>query len=90
MRQEYKDVSPWYGVGGYILAASTGFMRMYNNKHWLSDVVAGAGTGILSTDLTYYLYPKLKRLFSHKRDMRAIVLPIYQNGAIGIAMVRRF
>ena len=31
--QEYKDVSIWYGVAGYVIASGTGFFRMYNNKH---------------------------------------------------------
>jgi membrane-associated phospholipid phosphatase len=88
MRLEYKDVSPWYGVYGYVLAASTGFLRMYNNKHWLSDVLAGAGTGILSTDFTYYLYPKIKRLFSSKNS-HTIVFPTYNNGP-GIVLVKSF
>lgn len=30
-------------------------MRMANNKHWLSDVLTGAGIGILSTEMGYYL-----------------------------------
>jgi membrane-associated phospholipid phosphatase len=61
MRQEYKDVSPWYGVGGYAAAVATGALRMYNNKHWLSDVVAGAGLGILSTKAAYWMYPWVQR-----------------------------
>ena len=47
MWQEYKDVSVWYGISGYIVATGTGFFRIYNNKHWLTDVAAGAGIGIL-------------------------------------------
>jgi len=89
MRLEYKDVSPWYGVYGYVLAASTGFLRMYNNKHWLSDVLAGAGTGILSTDFSYFLYPKIKRLFSSRHDSHTIVFPTYNNGP-GIALIKSF
>jgi membrane-associated phospholipid phosphatase len=90
MRLEYKDVSPWYGVYGYVLAASTGVLRMYNNKHWLSDVVAAAGVGILSTDFTYFIYPKIKRLFTPKHNSNAIILPTYNNGVFGISMVKRF
>ncbi|MFA5816039.1 MAG: phosphatase PAP2 family protein [Bacteroidales bacterium] len=61
--QEYKDVSVWYGIAGYTIAAGTGFMRMYNNRHWLTDVVAGAGFGILSTKIAYWVFPKIKKLF---------------------------
>jgi len=35
-------------AGAYAVAAGVGFMRMYNGRHWLHDVVAGAGVGILS------------------------------------------
>jgi membrane-associated phospholipid phosphatase len=41
--QEYKDVSIWYGISGYIIASGTGVLRIYNNRHWLTDVAAGAG-----------------------------------------------
>ncbi|MEZ2445945.1 phosphatase PAP2 family protein [Chitinophaga sp. RCC_12] len=61
LRQEYKDVSPWYGVAGYLAATTTGALRMYNNKHWLSDVVAGAGIGILGTKAAYWMYPWIQR-----------------------------
>jgi membrane-associated phospholipid phosphatase len=68
LRQEYKDVSPWYGFAGYTAATATGILRMYNNKHWLRDVVAGAGFGILSTQIAYWLEPKVVKLFSHKKS----------------------
>src|SRR5690606_34760571 len=35
--QEYKDVSIWYGISGYAIAAGTGFFRMSNQRHWLTD-----------------------------------------------------
>ena len=57
--QEYKDVSPWIGNSGYAMAALTGFLRVYNNRHYLNDVVAGACIGILCTKLGYWLQPKL-------------------------------
>ena len=45
--------SPWYSVAGYGLATATGVMRVLNNRHWVSDVMSGAGIGILSTELGY-------------------------------------
>ncbi len=47
--------SPWYSIGGYTAATLTGLSRQMNNKHWLSDVLVGAGIGILSTEVGYYL-----------------------------------
>lgn len=45
--------SPWYSVAGYGIATATGVMRVLNNRHWVSDVLSGAGIGILSTELAY-------------------------------------
>jgi membrane-associated phospholipid phosphatase len=90
MWQEYKDVSPWLALSGYAMAATTGYLRLYNNKHWFSDVIAGAGFGIASTKLAYWLYPKLQhKLFKEKLNKTA-ALPFYQNGALGISMVHQF
>lgn len=47
--------SPWFSVGGYTVAIGTGFMRVLNNRHWISDVIAGAGIGIISTEIGYFL-----------------------------------
>ena len=55
LTKEYGHISPWIGIGAYTFATGTGLMRIANNKHWLSDVLTGAGIGILSTELGYYL-----------------------------------
>ena len=47
--------SPWYSVAGYGVATATGVMRILNNRHWISDVLSGAGIGILSTELGYFV-----------------------------------
>ncbi|MBS1600268.1 MAG: phosphatase PAP2 family protein [Bacteroidetes bacterium] len=90
LRQEYKDVSPWYGIAGYGIATGVGILRMYNNKHWLNDVVAGAGFGIASTRLTYWLYPKIKNVFSKNKPLQTMMMPTYNQGSFGIAMVHFF
>ena len=56
LRREYGADYPWIAVGGYIVAATIGFMRMYNNRHWFSDVVAGAGLGMLCVSVSYKLW----------------------------------
>ena len=90
MRQEYKDVSPWYGVAGYAAAAATGYLRMYNNKHWMGDVFAGAGIGIMSTKLAYWIYPVIKHKLFNDKDVKTVVMPTYQDGAFGFGLVHRF
>lgn len=84
--EEYKDVSPWIGVAGYAVAVGTGFLRMYNNKHYLQDVIAGAGIGILSAKLAYWLYPVIfHHNVSDKKTYSARVFgaPFVGNGGAG-------
>ena len=45
--------SPWYSMAGYGVATATGVMRVLNNRHWVSDVLSGAGVGIMSGELAY-------------------------------------
>lgn len=47
--------SPLYSMLGFALAGATGVYRVLNNKHWISDVMFGAGVGILSTEAGYGL-----------------------------------
>ena len=47
--------SPWFSVAGYGVATATGVMRVLNNRHWISDVMSGAGIGIMSTEMGYAL-----------------------------------
>lgn len=46
--------SPWYSIGAYSIATVTAVSRQLNNRHWLSDIMVGAGIGILSTEFGYY------------------------------------
>lgn len=89
--QEYKDESIWYGISGYVVAAGTGFFRMYNNRHWLTDVAAGAGIGILSTKLAYWIHPWMKRnIFSNHKKLNGVIMPIYNGKNLGIGMSMNF
>ena len=53
VHKEYRHLSPWYGIGAYTVAASVAAFRMINNRHWQSDVIAGAGIGLLATHIAY-------------------------------------
>lgn len=91
MFREYKDTNFWLGVSGYSLAVFTGVYRMLNDKHWVGDVVAGAGFGILSTELAYWLYPKINNMLTGKnKNTAAMVMPFYQNKTVGIGLVKTF
>lgn len=88
--QEYRDVSPWIGIGGYGVAGTVAYLRIFNNKHWFRNVVAGAGFGIASTRLAYLIFPLVKKLYRSKRPLRTAVLPFQQQGARGLTLVRSF
>ena len=53
--KEYGWRSPWFSIGGYTIAAATGVSRILNNKHWMTDIAAGAAIGIGSVHLGYDL-----------------------------------
>lgn len=55
LQKEYGHLSPWVGFGAYGVATATGVMRIMNNRHWMSDVLAGAGMGIIGTEMGYWL-----------------------------------
>lgn len=90
--QEYKDKSVWYGISGYIVATGTGLFRMYNNRHWLTDVVAGAGIGILSTKAAYWLFPYVKNTIfpSKENKVTSMIVPFYNGRQMGAGMVVQF
>jgi membrane-associated phospholipid phosphatase len=89
--QEYKDVFHWYGVSGYIVAARTGAFRIIKDKHWPSDVFAGAGFGVLSTRVVYIISPWIqKTLFPNKTKTIFIFAPFYNGEQMGIGFVRTF
>ena len=90
MFREYKDTTFWLSISGYPLAVYTGIYRMLNNKHWVGDVVGGAGIGILSTEISYWLYPKINLLFTKKNDKNeTVILPYYQNKLLGVLITKK-
>lgn len=52
---EYGGDYPWLSALGYGVAIATGVGRIYNNKHYATDVIAGAGMGIVGTYLGYLI-----------------------------------
>jgi membrane-associated phospholipid phosphatase len=82
---ELRDKSQWYGVGAYTIATSVAAFRMINNKHWQSDVVAGAGFGILSAHLGYLTHRY--RWGQRPKSTTALrVTPLYYAGATGLTL----
>lgn len=55
LHKEYGHRSPWYSIAGYTAATVTGVTRQLNNRHWISNVMVGAGIGILAAEFGYFL-----------------------------------
>jgi membrane-associated phospholipid phosphatase len=93
LHQEYKDESPWISLAGYTMASTVGSIRMLENRHWLSDVLAGAGIGILSTKVTYVVYPLLYNMVfknSKKKAQGFSFVPAAIHGKPGGTLSYRF
>lgn len=53
LTEEYGHTYKWTPFVAYSMATSVGLMRVANNRHYISDVLAGAGIGILATEVAY-------------------------------------
>ena len=72
-----------YGSAAYAMAITTGFLRVYNKRHWVGDVLAGAGTGILCANAGYWMLPVWKRWFRLDKKKKGstptlVATPFYQ------------
>jgi len=92
MRIELNGNYPWLSITGYLMAATTGYLRMYNNKHWISDVIIGAGIGIASTKLSVLIFDEMaaRHKQKHQKNQHSIFLPAYQNKQFCINWIKRF
>ena len=89
--KEHKDKSVWIGVAGYSIALTTASMRLVNRKHWLSDVVTGAGTGILCVELSYLLLPVCHNLFKIRDKNKVLsICPVVTPNYTGMTVMMFF
>ena len=57
------DYGALWGAGAYAIGTFTALERIYGNRHWLGDVLAGAGLGILAAHTGEWLLKPVKNLF---------------------------
>lgn len=92
--KEFKDSNPVLAYSGYALAAFVAGSRLYNNRHWVADVVAGAGFGILSVELSYLIYFPIRnaiaRKSNNKSNNRLTVAPTLNQMGGGVYLSYRF
>jgi membrane-associated phospholipid phosphatase len=56
LSEEYKGRYPWMPYASYTVASSVGLLRMANNRHYISDVLVGAGIGYLAMKTAYWTH----------------------------------
>lgn len=83
-----------YAIGAYSIATGVAVLRLYNGRHWLGDVIAGAGVGILSARIGYWLLPMNRKLFKLRSTTKNTVtlLPTFDSSTqtFGIALAAQF
>ena len=90
VRIEYGEDCPWLSVGAYTIATTVGVLRVYNERHWFTDVFAGAGVGILSARVGYWLLPYTKRAMYRFTGCDVFMVPTASNEGVGLNAVVRF
>lgn len=92
--KEFKDSNPWLAYSGYAVGVLVGMSRIYNNRHWVADVVAGAGFGMISAELSYLIYFPIRNAIAKKINLRAdkklVVSPVIDVKGGGIYLSYRF
>lgn len=77
IQKEFGSKSIWYPIAAYAVASSVGALRIVNNKHYTSDVLVGAGIGILSVQLAYWTH-------QYKWNKQVVVMPTYSSRTFGV------
>ncbi len=87
VRIEYGDL---WGLGAYAVATGVGLMRIHNDRHWLSDTLAGAGLGILCARAGNWLLPWERKLLGWDKIRSAVAaIPYYDatSGSVGASLI---
>jgi len=79
---EFQDSSPLLAYSGYAFSTTTATFRVLNNRHWLSDVLVGAGIGIIVTNLVYYFEP-FKNFNPFLHSHKFTLVPVVENNKYG-------
>jgi hypothetical protein len=92
--KEFKDSNKIIAYSGYALGTVTAVARVVHNKHWVSDVLAGAGIAILSTELAYLIYFPVRNWITEKANRKfgenTVIAPIVSPDVMGLQLKIRF
>lgn len=90
VRIEYGEEYPWLAVGAYTIASAVGVLRVYNERHWFTDVFAGAGVGILSARIGYWMLPYTKRVMYRLTGCDVLISPTASSSGAALNTTIRF
>jgi hypothetical protein len=92
--KEFKDSNAWIAYSGYAMGFVVAGARVANDKHWISDVMAGAGIAMLSTELAYLVYFPVRNFVTEEANKlfgKYIILsPVVYPNTVGIGLSARF
>jgi len=71
----------WVPVLAYTLASGTAISRLYNNKHWASDIVIGSALGFVTGRFMWKQ--------SRKDDSRLVILPLAGTNSASVTFILR-
>lgn len=80
------------GAAAYGIATAVGVLRVMNDRHYVHDVLAGAGIGILSAKVGYWMLPVWKKVFKNKEILPALSIvptadPVNRQYALSAAIL---
>ncbi|MFD1315781.1 phosphatase PAP2 family protein [Namhaeicola litoreus] len=84
LHREFNDTNKWVAYSGYFLATGTAVLRVLNNEHWVSDVLVGAGIGMIVADLVYRIEPLKNWQPLKKKQWKVMLSPTFENNTMGI------
>lgn len=83
LHKEYGKDHSLISVAGYTVATGIGFLRVMNNRHWVSDVITSAGIGILATNIAYLTHQN--KWGNRKSKLTSVDFsPTYSQGNYGL------
>lgn len=83
------EFGPYYGLAAYCAATCVGVLRITNDRHWFHDVVAGAGIGIFSARMGYWLLPVWRHVFPFmytKKERAMMCMPSFDPTTKSVAL----
>lgn len=86
--KEFKDSNPWIAYSGYAMGVFVAGSRVAHDKHWVADVMAGAGIAMFATELAYWIYFPVRNLITDEANKlfgKYILLsPVIQPNTLGL------